>query len=145
MPTFLAATGYRNPENILDTAGTRALGIDTPIYEYFNKMPHMGQHFGGLMQAYNEGRPNFWDLSFYPARERLGGTTNDDDVLLIDIGGGDGNELAQFKAAFPELKGRVILQELAHVVKRMSNKSFEAMEHDWNKPQPIKGMHPCCR
>jgi hypothetical protein len=139
VPSFLADTNYRNPDNIMDTAGTRALGIKTPIYEWFNTQPHVGQHFGGLMAACNEGRPDFWDPTFYPVRERLGGTASEDDVLIVDIAGGEGNDLARFRAAFPDLKGRLILQELAHIVARMDSKSFEAMEHDWQQPQPIKG------
>lgn len=141
VPAWLAETAYRNPDNICHTAATRAFGCTgQPAYTYFNEHKEIGQHFGGFMVAYSAGRPSFWDSSFYPVRDRLGGGGgDDDDVLLVDIGGGDGHDLADFRAAFPDLKGRLILQELSHVVERIQNESYEPMVHDWNMEQPVKG------
>lgn len=109
------------------------------MYEYFNERRDVGRHFGGFMVAYSADRPSFWDPAFYPVRERLGSETSNEDVLLVDIGGGDGHDLAQFRAAFPELKGKLVLQELPHIVERVTNEHYEAMVHDWNRPQPIEG------
>ena len=87
----------------------------------------------------SQSKPMWWDEGFYPVRERLEDAKVDDGVLLVDIGGGSGGELARFQAAYPDLKGRVVLQDLPHVVEQSKNLGFEVMAYDWNQTQPIQG------
>jgi hypothetical protein len=117
------------------------------LYTYFNENTTMGKHFGGMIQMYNAGKPFFWEDGWYPIKERLveDGPTADDDVLLVDIGGGDAGDMGILRKALgPEVKGRLILQELKHVVDRADQAGYEAQVGDWNKPQPVKGtfLHP---
>ena len=102
----------------------------------------MGQRFGGMIQMYNAGKPYFWEDGWYPIKERLveGGPKSDEDVLLVDIGGGDAGDLSILRKALgPEIKGRLILQELKHIVDRADQVGFEAQVGDWNEEQPVKG------
>lgn len=102
----------------------------------------MGQRFGGMIQMYNAGKPYFWEDGWYPIKERLieGGPKTDDDVLLVDIGGGDAGDLGILRKVLgPEVKGRLILQELKHIVDRAVQVGYEAQVGDWNMEQPVKG------
>lgn len=92
------------------------------------------------MATFAAGRPSFWDPDFYPVQDRLGSAKSPEDVLLVDIGGGDGGDLKRFRNAFPELEGRLVLQDLGPVVKRAADPAYEAMEYDWMQSQPIKGQ-----
>jgi hypothetical protein len=118
---------------------------DKSLYTYFNENSAMGQRFGGMIQMYNAGKPFFWEDGWYPIKERLveGGPKSDEDVLLIDIGGGDAGDLGILRKALgPDVKGRLILQELKHIVDRSTQDGFEAQIGDWYQEQPIKGTFP---
>ena len=108
------------------------------MFQRMGENPHLAIQFGSMMQAYHVGQPAWWDEGFYPVQERLGNAKNEDGVLLVDVGGGGGGELAKFQADHPNLKGRVVLQDLAHVVEQSKGLGFEVMSHNFNDPQPIK-------
>ena len=60
--------------------------------------------------------------------------------LLVDIGGGVGHQCRALKAAYPDIPGRVILQDLAPTLEHaLSISGVETMTHDFFKPQPVKG------
>jgi hypothetical protein len=68
-------------------------------------------------------------------------SSQDEDVMLVDIGGGSGHDLLEFHAKHPSVKGRLILQDLPEVVESVKDMPdcMEAMAHDFFTPQPIKG------
>jgi hypothetical protein len=102
----------------------------------------MAQRFGGMIQMYNAGKPYFWEHGWYPIIERLvhGGPKSNEDVLLVDIGGGDAGDLGLLRKSLgPEVKGRLILQELEHIVERADQVGYEAQVGDWNQVQPVNG------
>lgn len=77
-------------------------------------------------------------FEFYPVRERLR-VTSPSDILLVDIGGGIGHDIAKFCAAFPDLPGRLVLQDAPAVLQQAELPSaIEAIAHDFFKPQPTQ-------
>lgn len=68
------------------------------MFEYLHAHPPMGKQFDHHMGGYRQGRPSWMDSNFYPVEERLikDMDTNDDAVLLVDIGGGLGHDLTEF-------------------------------------------------
>ncbi|CAN9089438.1 unnamed protein product [Alternaria alternata] len=143
VPSFLDSISHRNPADINNGPFQHAHGFsDKSLYTYFDEDPAMGARFGGMIQMYNAGKPFFWENGYYPFDERLvtGGPKSDDDVLLVDIGGGDAGDLGLLRKALgKEVKGRLVLQELKHIVDRTVEDGFEAEVGDWNQVQPIKG------
>ena len=95
------------------------------------------------MAGYRAGKANWTHEGFYPVAEYLGALAKPDDnaVLLVDVGGGMGHDLEEFQARFPDLKGRLLLQERPEVVRQITKVSprIEVTEHDFFKAQPIKG------
>jgi hypothetical protein len=69
-------------------------------------------------------------------------TGQDEDVLLVDIGGGSGHDIMEFHAKQPYVKGRLILQDLPEVVESVKDMPacIKAMAHDFFTPQSIIGM-----
>lgn len=68
------------------------------------------------------------------------------ETLIVDIGGGNGHELLEFRRRFPKptYPGRVVLQDLpatfSHVdIAALEKDGVEVMEHDFFKPQPVNG------
>ena len=101
--------------------------------------PHFNHHMGG----YRQGRPPWMASSFYPVQERLveGLAADKDAVLLVDIGGSVGHDLAQFRDFHPSAPGRLILQDLPVVIGQIKdlNPAIERMPYDFHTEQPVKG------
>lgn len=63
------------------------------------------------------------------------------DIILVDIGGGEGHYLHALNEKIPSLPGRLVLQDLPHVVSSIKSppKGTDLMPHDFFTPQPVKG------
>ena len=96
------------------------------------------------MAGYAQGRPKWMDTDFYPVAERLGHGLKIDDskALIVDVGGGLGHDLVEFKKKHPELPGRLILQDLPETIKQIDqiNEGIEPTVHDFLSPQPVRGI-----
>lgn len=83
------------------------------------------------------------DQGFYPVMERLveGAGIEDQDVLLVDMGGSIGHDLSEFRRKWPDAPGRLVLQDLPQVIQGAKglHSSIEPMAHDFFREQPIKG------
>lgn len=92
------------------------------------------------MTVQASGKTMWADVGAYPVKDRLSSAT-EDEVLVVDIGGGAGHDLLGFRARHPELKGRLVLEELPYMIKQVADRSdgIELVEHDFYTPQPIKG------
>lgn len=69
---------------------------------------------------------------------------SEDEVLIIDVGGGKGQALESIRKTYPELKGRMVVQDLPEVIADTETSahlpsSIETMAADFFKPQPIRG------
>lgn len=84
--------------------------------------------------------PQWFEI--YPISELIGDLRGESDaVLLVDIGGGPGQELAYFHERQPKVPGRLILQDLPLAfsqIKKIPDR-IEMMEYDFFTPQPIPG------
>lgn len=60
--------------------------------------------------------------------------------VFVDVGGGTGQQCVAIKEKFPDLPGKVILQDLPAVVAGAKlPEGMEAMAYDFFTPQPVKG------
>jgi hypothetical protein len=95
------------------------------------------------MQAYGMGRTAWTDLEFYSIQQNLidGFDSSAESVMLVDIGGSIGHDLEDVLHKYPQIPGRLILQDLPMVLEnaRQLNPRIEKMEHDFNQEQPVKG------
>ena len=71
-----------------------------------------------------------------------GAKEDDGAVLIVDVAGGRGYYLETFRQKFPDAKGRMILQDLPHVISDVQDLDprIESMAHDMFLPQPIEGI-----
>ncbi|PKY08614.1 putative O-methyltransferase [Aspergillus campestris IBT 28561] len=150
-PEYFQKTGYRPPSlGALDGPFQDTHGTDLAFFEWLVSTPPHLQHFDSFMTAYRAGKAEWHEPGFYPVAERLitgyhdPPTTND--VLLVDVGGGRGHDVATFAAHHPSHPGRIILQDREPVIAGVlascgEGKSlpFEAQAHDFFTPQPVRG------
>ncbi len=83
------------------------------------------------------------DSGFYPVKERVeqGMTRNENDVAIVDVGGGMGHDLVEMRKKKPGIPGRFILQDLPQVLEQIAQPlgGIEATAHDFYTEQPVKG------
>ena len=86
------------------------------------------------------------DHGFYPVDKNLadGAEIVVGAVFLVDIGGGKGHDLQELHRKYPKLPGKLVLQDLKGVIKEAEASGLDekivTMEHDFFRPQPIKGI-----
>jgi hypothetical protein len=79
-------------------------------------------------------------FNFFPVETKLR-VESPSTPLLVDVGGGLGEDLIAFKQKYRTIPGRLILQDLPIVINSIKNmpSGVEAMSHDFFSSQPVKG------
>jgi len=122
-----------------------ALGTPT-IFRFLEKTPEQKQSFDSYMASKRPASQQQW-FHIYPAREKLKNAhSGSGAVLIVDVGGGPGQELIGFQRAYPDIPGRLVLQDLRITLDRIEKPpvGVEKMEYDFFTPQPIKGKFVPC-
>ena len=143
MPAYFQKNGYRSPTDPLTAPIQYGCGTDLSFWDLIEKDSQAFRDFDTFMTASRKNRPIFAD--WFPVQEQiLDGyqctEEGEDSVLLVDVGGGRGQDVETFKNRFPTAPGRLILQDLSRAVDHAKpSPGIEVMAHDFMKPQPIKG------
>lgn len=135
-------TGYRNPTNALQTAFQDAWKTPLHTFQWFGEHPKHLTYFNDYM-ALRRRAEQTW-LTVYPVADEAAGWDARDNTraVYVNIGGGVGHQCAQFKARYPHLPGRIVLQDLPHTVAHaLPTPGVENMGHDFFEEQPIKGEY----
>ncbi|KAJ5336662.1 hypothetical protein MYU51_005707 [Penicillium brevicompactum] len=143
-PSFFKGNGYKTPAlGTTDGPFQSAHKVDISFPQWLVGNPPYLQYFNSYMSAYRAGKPNWCDNGFYPVADRLlnGFDASVSDVLLVDVGGGRGHDIATFGSQFSPLPGRLVLQDREQVINSIpadESRQFEATTHDIFTTQPVK-------
>ena len=142
LPSSLAKTNYKNPTDPKSCAFQEGFGTEEALFEWLPQHPDVVGDFSRWMKGQREGRANW--LDWFPFEEQVSNAFRADNVngaaMLIDIGGGLGQEIEAIKMKYPKLPGRFVLQDLQHSIDRaLPVEGMELMAHDFFQAQPIKG------
>lgn len=144
LPEYLRQTRYKNPHDISDGPFQYGHQTELPFFAWLEQNPALLERFNNYMSVCRDGKYRWIDSGFYPVEERFAEHKIKDDkdaVLLVDVGGGLGHDLKDFKSKYWHLPGRLVLQERPEVVAQITreNPGFESMPHDFFTAQPIQG------
>lgn len=140
LPTFLAENKYQDVTDAAHTAFQKAFPTELPAFMW---LPTQPERFGPLQQVMTvQGAVGVPWFTVFPFEHELAGF--DGQHVLVDVGGGFGHQCAALLGAFPQLKGKLVLQDLpqalAHLPPGMAiPEGIEAVGHDFFQEQPIKG------
>jgi hypothetical protein len=74
--------------------------------------------FMGWMQSQRDGLPMFLDVVDFQKEFSQG--SSDSSVLFVDTGGAMGHQCIALKQKYPELPGRIILQDQQRVIDQVN-------------------------
>lgn len=93
--------------------------------------------FNSYMSSRREGKPNWFDV--YPVDRLITGATDHPEaIFLVDIGGNQGHDLGHFHTKYPNIPGRLVLEDLPKIVAKVDRPGIETMGYSFLDPQPIK-------
>ena len=137
LPEYFRTKGWKSPKDALD--GPFQFAIESPHYfEFLSSNSYYQQAFNTTMTMSFRRRGKDW-LDVFPVADRLR-VPGDADPLLVDIGGGQGEDLKKFKARFPTMPGKLFLQDLPAVAQGAQDlpAGIEVQSHDFFLEQPVK-------
>ena len=113
--------------------------MDLPGFIWFPNQPERFAYFQQFMTVSRVGAADW--LSVFPLQQEMGGwSAEPDKAVFVDIGGSFGHQCIGLKAKYPDLPGRVILQDLPQTLEHVRPiEGVEIMVQDFYKPQVIKG------
>ena len=141
LPQYFSERGWKCPDDAFNGPFQYGVGTDKHAFEYIESKPKLQQAFNTTMAlAHRRREAPFY--TYFAVDEKFSNIppTN---VLLVDVGGGQGADLAAFKKAYPDISGKLILQDLPAVIssvdaETLSASGIEAISHNFFHPQPIK-------
>ena len=114
-----------------------------PFFAWLPENPPYQECFNNYMSGYRAGKPSWCQPGFYPIEKQLvqGFEDQSGSVMLVDVGGGIGHDLEELKTNYPNLPGKLVLQDTKEVISQVPETStgFERQVHDFFTPQPVKG------
>jgi hypothetical protein len=108
---------------------------------YFEQMRRPGMeryaHAFNVTMAMNKSGEEATFVASYPATEKLR-IDDPERVLFVDVGGSLGHQTKKFAEAYPELTGKLVVEDLEDVVKSATDlpEKITKVAHDFFKPQP---------
>jgi len=142
VPAFLAENKYQDITDNTKTVLQKVHKTDLPAFTWYQQQESF-KYFQQYLMISREGQPDW--LSSFPMKQEIRSWSNagPEKVLFVDIGGGFGHQCIGLRAKYPELPGRVILQDIPQTLEHVQpSPGVEVMAQDFWQPQAIKGMSP---
>ncbi|KAL4900266.1 hypothetical protein BDW74DRAFT_188633 [Aspergillus multicolor] len=142
IPEFLRKHNYQFVEGLTSGPWNYAMGHEDVIWNWFGADPDRLDVSSSFMEADRGSRPSWVEWCSLPAQLVKSFDGNSEDVFMVDVAGGRGHDLRTFRNKFPDVKGKFILEDMAHVIEQsVEGLQTEKIAFDLFKEQPIKGAH----
>lgn len=114
--------------------------IDSPVdfYTYLESHPVQGSAFHRFMTAQFASLPTWLDV--LPFDSEYAASATPETLIFVDVGGGNGQQCVALQKKYPDLRGRIVLQDRPPILeKAITPDSIERMPYDYLVEQPVKG------
>ncbi|KAH8433920.1 uncharacterized protein LDX57_011556 [Aspergillus melleus] len=141
VPEFLETRGYQTPDDAYDGPFQQAYSTKLHHFEWLARHPDEQHAFNVVMETGNRAVEGKQWYDFYPWEERLLSDGDTDRVLLVDIGGGKGHDLARFRER-TNTTGHLILQDVPEVIRDIRvplAQGIEVQGYNMFDAQPVRG------
>ncbi|KAF7957958.1 hypothetical protein EAE96_003525 [Botrytis aclada] len=151
LPEYLSSTSFQNPGTGEQSLFQYTMDTKMNYFDWLHTQPRDLEIFSAAMQASSQrsqGAAAKLVSSQFPLSDVLHSGTKvfeeiqEENVLIVDVGGGRGKVLNDLRMARPDLQGGMIVQDLPKEIDgREPTPGVRSMAHDFFTPQPIKGAH----
>ncbi|KAI0886762.1 S-adenosyl-L-methionine-dependent methyltransferase [Annulohypoxylon maeteangense] len=140
MPFYLEKTGFKNVEGIPGPFQD-AHGTQDGMFPWLIKDPALMGNFNAFMTGQRIDRKQWFDIFDVENILLKGSKTDQNAIMMVDVGGGEGYDISMFHKRYPEAPGRLIVEDLPAVIDSIQELApkVESKKHDFFQPQPIKG------
>ncbi|KAF4631566.1 hypothetical protein G7Y89_g6565 [Cudoniella acicularis] len=139
LPDYFAEKGYQSPTDSMDCPFQHTMGTKLHNFDWIAANPKVQHAYNVMMTVRTQRSIDSKWFEVFPI-ERLMAEEPAPEVFLVDIGGGIGHQMIDFKEHHPDAR-RMIVQDIAPVINSIKSlpPGIEAMVSDFFKPQPIRG------
>ncbi|KAJ5751835.1 hypothetical protein N7520_008752 [Penicillium odoratum] len=139
LPEYLQENGYQNVTGG-HCAWHKAANTDLDFFPWAKQNPEILSYFQQLMSVMVLPRDGSW-IDVIPVGDRVQSLGGDKErKVFVDIAGSVGHQCVRLLARYPDLGGRVVLQDLEETFKRAPKiEGVDFMVHDFFTEQPVKG------
>lgn len=141
LPQYLRETKYANPsppngpwQSVIDE--------NVPYFEWLKSHPTEAKVFNSVMAGYTSQRPRWTNILPAEHVDSLLKSARAGDPLLVDIGGGMGQDIEAFRTSANVAQG-LVLQDQPQVIEQAKKRGLDgaitAMPYDFFQPQPVVG------
>ncbi|KJZ72183.1 hypothetical protein HIM_08448 [Hirsutella minnesotensis 3608] len=135
--------GWNTPSNTSKGPFQYAYNTELNFFAYLHANPPYAEQFNYHMSGRHLGHPSWLDPGFYPVTENLvnGFDCSDGAAMIVDIGGSTGHDLLELHRKYPNIPGRLVLQDLPGVIEQIVelDSRIEPTPYNFFTEQPIKG------
>ncbi|KAF9695382.1 hypothetical protein EKO04_006678 [Ascochyta lentis] len=136
LPAFYALNNVLDSPEQGKTAFKVGQHSEEDFYTWMETHPVQQGAFHRFMEAQFAALPTWLDVVSFDTE--VAADVQPEDVVFVDVGGGNGSQCAALKKLFPSLPGRIILQDRPAVLsKALQVPGMETMAHDFLTEQPI--------
>ncbi|KAI9718486.1 MAG: hypothetical protein M1828_006669 [Chrysothrix sp. TS-e1954] len=139
LPSYFEANGYQNPSDAFNGLFQYARRTDLHCFDWLSQHPKYQLAFNIAMDGFHKERAQEW-FDYFPVAEQLR-VEDSTRPLIVDVGGGLGQELIKFQDAHQHVQGRLILEDLPSVLNDIKDlpEGIETAGQDFFQPQHVKG------
>jgi demethylsterigmatocystin 6-O-methyltransferase len=137
IPVYIAWNSFLSDPKGRSSVFQLAHNTPNELYEWMKHHPDQGAAFHTYMNHQLDSLPGWLDaINFL---DEFAQNTSANTPLFVDVGGGKGQQCAGLLTKYPNLKGRVILQDLSSVIQdAVTDSRVERMSYDFFTEQPVK-------
>ncbi|KAJ5661127.1 uncharacterized protein N7484_000499 [Penicillium longicatenatum] len=140
-PTWQALPEYLEENNYQNTTGDhcawhKSANTDLDFFPWAKENPQILTYFQQLMSIMGLPKDGSW-LDVIPITDQKQDSSR---KVFVDIAGSIGHQCSRLLSRYPDLGGRVILQDLEETFQHAPKiEGVEFVVHDFFKVQPVKG------
>ena len=142
LPAYLKARRYQLPPGHRDCPFQWAVASDLTYFDWVKRDKRIAQDLQCSMEAMRFSSYRWID--WYPVQTNILDKTEKGDrekPLIVDVGGGQGQDVQTFLDRFPQAHGRLVLQDLSTVVLGLAISGIQIMPYSFFDAQPVKGAN----
>lgn len=142
MPDFFAENKYQDVTSNTNTPFQKAHNTNLPSFEWLVQHP---KHFENLQKVMTALKGSEWTQEFSlfnDEAQKISPTAPQlsEKPFFVDVGGGYGHQCIQLGKQYPNLLGRLVLQDLPEAVEKLAPiLGVKTEAYDFFQPQHITG------